>query len=71
MPVGWCVVRWPQAAHHELQTLAATAAANAALQEANAALKQQLDAYHDKFTEFQGTLTKSNEVRDDYCGLLD
>ena len=30
----------------------------------NRELKGQLDSYSDKFSDFQGTLTKSNEVRE-------
>ena len=35
---------------------------NEMLRRANTELKAQLDSYSDKFTDFQGTLTKSNEV---------
>ena len=36
---------------------------NELLRRANTDLKTQLDSYSDKFSDFQGTLTKSNEVR--------
>ena len=35
---------------------------NALLHQSNKELKAQLDGYSDKFSDFQGTLTKSNEV---------
>jgi hypothetical protein len=36
---------------------------NEELAAANRLLKEQLEGYHSKFEEFQGTLTKSNQVR--------
>jgi len=55
-----------KAASVELETLVDARRVNAALGAANRDLKEQLDMYHAKFTEFQGTLTKSNAM---FAGL--